>query len=91
LAVAATTATLRADAAMYRKRSSSFFEDQSQGEAAPLPPYKRARLRGDDVGGGSPRPRGAVDPALAAVLRARFPSVRLEVMSWHPARARYQC
>jgi hypothetical protein len=68
---------------MYRKRSSSFFEDPSQGEAASVPPYKRARLRGDDsgVGGGGPTPRGgAVDPGLAAVLRARFPSVRLEVM-----------
>jgi hypothetical protein len=65
-------------AAMYRKRSSSFFDDPSQAEApSPPPPSKRARFRGD----GSPRPRGAaVNPDLVAALRARFPSVRLEVM-----------
>lgn len=65
-------------AAMHRKRSSSFFEDPSQAEAAAAaaspPPSKRARFRGD----GGPKPRGAVDPDLAAVLRARFPSVRPE-------------
>ncbi|CAM0950662.1 unnamed protein product [Alopecurus aequalis] len=67
-------------AAMYRKRSSSSFEDPSQAEVAYPPPSKRPRFRGDEYGsgGGSPKPRGAVDPDLVAVLRARFPSVRLE-------------
>ncbi|KAM0901238.1 hypothetical protein ACQ4PT_020120 [Festuca glaucescens] len=64
-------------AAMYRKRSSSFFEDPSQAEAASPPPSKRARFRGDG-GGGSPKPRGAVNPDLVAALGTQFPSVRLE-------------
>lgn len=60
---------------MCRKRASSFSEERSHAEASSSPPSKRARFRAD---GGSPKPRGVVDSDLVAVIRARFPSVRLE-------------
>ncbi|XP_044948117.1 uncharacterized protein LOC123397644 [Hordeum vulgare subsp. vulgare] len=62
-------------ASMCRKRASSFSEEHTHAEASSSPPSKRARFRAD---GGSPRPRGVVDSDLVAVIRARFPSVRLE-------------
>ena len=62
---------------MCRKRASSFSEERSHAEASSSPLSKRARFLAD---GGSPKPRGVVDSDLVAVIRARFPSVRLEVM-----------
>lgn len=65
-------------ASMCRKRASSFSEEHSHAEASSSPPSKRARFRADGGCGGSPKPRGVVDSDLVAVIRARFPSVRLE-------------
>ncbi|XP_048562257.1 uncharacterized protein LOC125543055 [Triticum urartu] len=62
-------------ASMCRKRASSFSEERSHAEASSSPLSKRARFLAD---GGSPKPRGVVDSDLVAVIRARFPSVRLE-------------